>query len=68
MFLVGGPQDTGVPIQVSDLAERRQEQIIRYEEAILHSKWPVASSERLLAELAKLKASRIRASRYSSSS
>jgi hypothetical protein len=66
MFLVGGPQDIGVPMQASDLAERRQEQIIEYEEAILLSKWAIASSERLLEELNKLKANQSGPSRYSS--
>ena len=66
LFLVRGPQNIGIPLRASDLTKRRQEYIVYCEEIILQSKWMVASSERLLAELDKLKASRIGASRYSS--
>jgi hypothetical protein len=68
LFLVRGPQNIGIPLRASDLTKRRQEYIVYCEEIILQSKWLVASSERLLAELDKLKASRIGASRYAEGS
>jgi hypothetical protein len=47
------------------LIERRQETIAQREKAILNSKWAIAFSKRLLAELDKLRADRKGASRYS---
>jgi hypothetical protein len=64
VLLMGGPQILGAPMRASDLAERRQENIVECEETILQSEWAVASSTRLLAELDKLKASKKGASRY----
>jgi hypothetical protein len=66
VFLVRGPQNIGMPLRASDLGRRRQESIIGYEETILNSEWAIASSEGLLAELDKLKASRKRGARYMS--
>jgi hypothetical protein len=65
VFLVSGPQTVGARPRASDLSERRQENIIQCEEAILDSEWAIASSKRLLAELDKLKASKTGASRFS---
>jgi hypothetical protein len=66
VFLVSGPQKIHRGrSQVSDLAERIQENVVEFEETILRSAWAIASSERLLAELDKLKASKRDASRYS---
>jgi hypothetical protein len=51
----------------SHLTELRQENVVQCEERILRSAWAIASSERLLAQLDQLKASKTGASRYSSS-
>jgi hypothetical protein len=64
-FVASGPIKIGPRMRASDLAERRQESIVGYEETMLNSEWAIASSERLLAELDKLKASKKGASRYS---
>jgi hypothetical protein len=64
VLFVSGPQGIGQRFCASDFAKRRQQSIIGYEQAILDSDWAIASSERLLAELDKLKASRRRASHY----
>jgi hypothetical protein len=59
VLLLSGPQKPrGAQLRASDLAERRQENIVQHEETILHSDWAIASSRRLLAELDKLKASK----------
>jgi hypothetical protein len=68
VFLAAGPRKLGTPVRASDVAEQIQESIIQFEETVLLSKWAIASSERLLAELGNLKASRRGASRYSPSS
>jgi hypothetical protein len=54
-FVLSGTRKLGPSWQASDLTERRQDNIAQCEEAILTSKWAIASSERLLAELDKLK-------------
>jgi hypothetical protein len=66
VFLASGPRnrDEARP-RASDLAERRQENIVQCEETILHSAWAIASSRRLLAELDNLVASKKGAFRYS---
>jgi hypothetical protein len=65
VFLVSGPQNIGPRFRALDLAKRRQESMIRFEELILASKYTIAASKRLLAELDKLKASRKGVPRYS---
>jgi hypothetical protein len=65
VFVESGPRKAnGVRLRASDLAERRLENIVEFEEIVLHSEWPIASSKRLLAELDKLKASKRGASGY----
>jgi hypothetical protein len=64
VFVSSGPIKIGARLRASDLAERMQENIVACEETIRHSEWAIASSERLLAELDKLKASKNGASRY----
>jgi hypothetical protein len=65
VFLASGPMKIRLRGWLSDFTERRQENIAECEEAILQSTWAIASSERLLAQLGKLKASKAGASRYS---
>jgi hypothetical protein len=66
VFIARGPQrPTSASLRVPELIEQRQENIIQYEEAIQTSKWAIASSQRLLAELDNLKASKRGPSLYS---
>src|SRR5215469_12385231 len=60
-FVSSGTRKLGRPLRASNLAERRQDNIVQCEEAILNSEWAIASSKRLLAELDKLKVSSKRA-------
>jgi hypothetical protein len=64
VLLMSGPQKVRVQVRASNMAERRQQNIVRHEEAIRDSEWAIASSERLLVELDKLKASGKGAPRY----
>jgi hypothetical protein len=65
VFISCGPVKLRAWFQASDLSEQRQEIIVAHEDAILNSKWAIASSKHLLAELDRLKASRNDASGHS---